>query len=169
MPKQVTRIQLSCLCCGKGYEAHAYRASTSKYCSRACYQSHRWRQGGACAYCGAQTTTRFCCDEHQRLHWNEREHERRPDRRAQMWARKIALLDSLGGKCVECGISDPRVLDIDHIDPAKKLRPVHRQYSTPIRLAFWEKEAGNLRILCANCHRIRTHRDTWKTCEFFAA
>lgn len=52
-----------------------------------------------------------------------------------------------------------RVLDVDHIDPSRKLRPAHRQYSTPIRLSLWAKEMSNLQLLCANCHRIKTWED----------
>jgi hypothetical protein len=55
------------------------------------------------------------------------------------------------------------VLDLDHIDAAKKNKPAHRKYPTPIRIKLWEKEMGNLQILCANCHRIKTHDTHWKT------
>ena len=42
---------------------------------------------------------------------------------------------------------------------AKKLRPPHRNYSTPVRVKLWLREMGNLQVLCANCHRIKTWED----------
>lgn len=68
---------------------------------------------------------------------------------------------ALGNKCVKCGIDDPRVLDVDHIDPSKKTRPKHRNYPTAIRVALWERETDNLQLLCANCHRVKTHEQSW--------
>jgi hypothetical protein len=58
--------------------------------------------------------------------------------------------------CEQCGIDDIRVLDFDHLDPKLKsfgiARAINASYS-------WEKiqeEIKKCRILCANCHRIRT-------------
>jgi hypothetical protein len=58
--------------------------------------------------------------------------------------------------CESCGFNDIRTLDFDHIDPATKrfgiARALNNCYS-------WEEilaEIKKCRILCANCHRIRT-------------
>lgn len=165
MPKPVTRRQLKCLSCEKGFEAHAHRADKARYCSRECYREHRFRKESRCPTCGKKPPAgrRFCTTDCQRGHWNRREGERYERRRLGYWTRKLALVSALGGKCLHCGISDPRVLDIDHIDASKKNKPAHRGYPTPIRLTLWAKEMGNLQLLCANCHRIKTHKETWRT------
>lgn len=72
----------------------------------------------------------------------------------------------MGGACVKCGNNDPRVLDLDHIKPSEKDRAAHGKYPTYIRWRLWEKERDNLQILCANCHRIKTHEETWRTNAF---
>ena len=79
-----------------------------------------------------------------------------------MWERKRALMKELGGKCEDCGIEDERVLDIDHIDPEKKIKIPKHRYTMSSRLVAWNREKNNLRILCANCHRIHT----WKQRDF---
>ncbi len=62
----------------------------------------------------------------------------------------------VGKGCEHCGIDDIRVLDFDHLDPKLKsfsiARAINESYS-------WDKileEIKKCRILCANCHRIRT-------------
>ena len=58
--------------------------------------------------------------------------------------------------CVDCGETDPVVLDFDHIDPSVKEFNV----STMIMQRYtWNKifaEISKCQIRCANCHRRRT-------------
>lgn len=89
----------------------------------------------------------------------EREPERYLRRKARYDAQQREIIASLGGRCARCDITDPRVLEIDHIDGSKKLRPPHRNYSTPVRVKLWAREMDNLQVLCANCHRIKTWED----------
>lgn len=71
--------------------------------------------------------------------------------------RQNQLYDYLEYKsCEQCGFSDIRALDFDHLDPAIKkfsiARAINDCYS-------WEKillEIRKCQILCSNCHRIRT-------------
>lgn len=52
--------------------------------------------------------------------------------------------------CVDCGESDPLVLDFDHRDGATKKFNVHaRQVSLEILMA----EIAKCDVRCANCHR----------------
>lgn len=67
---------------------------------------------------------------------------------------KIKLQQYLGGCCVSCGITDPRLLDFDHIDPMTKTMNISAKLSLP-----WERlveEANKCQLLCPNCHRIKT-------------
>jgi len=56
--------------------------------------------------------------------------------------------------CVDCGESDPRVLDFDHINNKK------HNVSTLLRKEYsWEsilEEASKCEVRCANCHRKKT-------------
>jgi len=52
--------------------------------------------------------------------------------------------------CVECGESDPCVIDFHHVDPSKKSFSIGRKRnSIPLII----KEIEKCVCLCANCHR----------------
>lgn len=70
----------------------------------------------------------------------------------------------LAHPCEDCGISDIRVLEFDHRERKARRNDavsvlVYRQASVERLRA----EIAKCRILCANCHRIRTHAQLgWK-------
>ena len=57
--------------------------------------------------------------------------------------------------CVDCGETDPVVLDFDHIDPKTKLWTVGKMLSRQAGPAI-EREIEKCIVRCANCHRMRT-------------
>ena len=72
---------------------------------------------------------------------------------------KITAFDLLGGfKCVSCGISDRRVLQIDHISGIRlsrndpRQRHVDQMYRDIVKGKLTKKD---LQILCANCNWIK--------------
>jgi len=71
--------------------------------------------------------------------------------------RALLLAHLLGHPCVDCGETDPVLLDFDHRDPASKRKEVGRLAATkpwPQVLA----EIAKCDVRCANCHRRRTAR-----------
>jgi len=60
--------------------------------------------------------------------------------------------------CGDCGSIFPVcVMDFDHIDPRTKRCNVSRMIHSEISLRELRAEIAKCRIICANCHRIRTH------------
>jgi hypothetical protein len=59
--------------------------------------------------------------------------------------------------CVDCGESDPVVLDFDHRDPAEKSFAISSARNTSMRQLI--AEIAKCDVRCANCHRRRTHRE----------
>ena len=72
---------------------------------------------------------------------------------------RLEIIEQLGGKCVLCGFSDARAIDIDHTDRRRKQR--HTSYTLERRIKDWRKNIAHLRLLCANCHRIETQEKVW--------
>jgi len=78
-------------------------------------------------------------------------------------ARRMKIIRLLGGKCARCGIDDPRVLCIDHVnsdgaEERRKYRHGKRGSSKKyLYHIFKEIEAGSTRyqLLCANCNLIK--------------
>lgn len=62
--------------------------------------------------------------------------------------------------CIDCGISDIRVLDFDHVREAKLAN-----IASLLRYSSWshiEAEIAKCEVRCANCHRIKTiERGQW--------
>lgn len=76
-----------------------------------------------------------------------------------------------GNRCADCGMSAdgvlPDIFEFDHREPGKKAFSLSNHGLTAnINLVLAEAEKCDL--VCANCHRLRTHRQRCgKTeCEF---
>lgn len=65
-----------------------------------------------------------------------------------------------GNRCVDCGISDIRVLEFDHVrgDKTKNISDMVRDANS---IAKIEEEISKCDVRCANCHRIKTHETLW--------
>ena len=57
--------------------------------------------------------------------------------------------------CENCGLNDPRVMDFDHIDRSTKAAEIN-YLITRTNLENLKAEIAKCRVLCANCHRIRS-------------
>ncbi len=65
--------------------------------------------------------------------------------------------------CVDCGETDPVVLEFDHIDHKEKLMEVSNlvRHQRPWRIIF--AEINKCQVRCANCHRRKTAKEQgWK-------
>jgi hypothetical protein len=75
--------------------------------------------------------------------------------------REKLLVYLIDHPCVDCGNTDPRVLEFDHVR-GKKVMSI----SDLIRYGrSWEVifvEIKKCQVRCANCHKIRTYRKTWR-------
>jgi hypothetical protein len=74
-------------------------------------------------------------------------------------ANKSQMLLRRGGKCVDCGLMDARVLTFDHRDPRQKTRKVAALMTAApgtVRFAKLLLEVDLCDVRCHNCHFIRT-------------
>ena len=71
--------------------------------------------------------------------------------------RRREVLRAFGGKCVRCGFSDWRALQVDHINGGGS--KIHREKGT---LATWKEALDNRddhQLLCANCNWIKRYEN----------
>lgn len=75
---------------------------------------------------------------------------------------KKYALEKLGGKCIQCGNDDERVLQFDHKFPQEKRTLISALVGLKDPQPYLDKELEICQILCANCHMIKTfhHNDT---------
>lgn len=72
-----------------------------------------------------------------------------------------SVIEALGGKCVTCEFSDPRALQIDHINGGgqrerKKLGYGRNKLYQIVLASFLAKE-NKYQLLCANCNWIKRY------------
>ena len=69
------------------------------------------------------------------------------------------LIDFMGGKCVECGYSDIRALQIDHVNGGgRKEYQENKSIKSPkLYKKHISKNKKNYQLLCANCYWIKRH------------
>lgn len=69
--------------------------------------------------------------------------------------RQAEAKQRLGNCCANCGETDQRVLQFDHVDPDDKLKEVSQLYNcAPAR---YDDEANKTQLLCYRCHFLKTH------------
>lgn len=108
---------------------------------------------------------KVCYSEKRRIFYKEHYFKYGSEYRARAIARKRrlknnlrkALLEYLKDKaCVHCGISDVRVLEFDHINPATKSFGIAQAITRTLQWENVLEEISKCQILCANCHKIKT-------------
>lgn len=82
------------------------------------------------------------------------------------WRQRVKrkLVDHFGGSCKDCGLTGPPFLfDFDHRDPAEKSFGIGGKTKS---FSILLSEAEKCDLVCATCHRWRTHRQRCSGCEY---
>lgn len=67
------------------------------------------------------------------------------------------------GKCIDCGITDDRVLEFDHVS-GDKVAGVKRLADGLASLERLKTEIRKCEVRCCNCHRIKTQEQLgWRS------
>lgn len=77
------------------------------------------------------------------------------------WAKKIKLINEMGGKCDKCGVDDIFVLEFHHKNKGNK--EIEYNELRGYRWSSLRKEiVTKCRLLCRNCHReLHCHNKRW--------
>lgn len=96
----------------------------------------------------------FCSPDCQRMTYTARKTRERVQRNRDY----INAIKS--APCTDCGQTyPPYVMDLDHVRPGKQWN-VSELVARGKGLALLVAEASLCEVVCANCHRVRTHQRT---------
>lgn len=71
---------------------------------------------------------------------------------------RTLLFDFLSTQaCLDCGETDPIVLEFDHVNREDKFKDVSRLLAGHYSWMTIQREISKCEIRCANCHRRKTH------------
>lgn len=143
------------------------------YCMKECTMCKKLKRTNDFFYRSRRTQKlhsqcKQCYEEKRRKIWKEHYHKYGSNYRENAVARNKKLknklrqqmLEYLSDKsCVVCGISDSRVLEFDHLDPALKSFGISSGLTNITKWAKILAEIEKCQILCANCHKIKTAKD----------
>ncbi len=104
-----------------------------------------------------------CQSAYNRQHYleNEKKYKRkatRNRRKQRNQLRKYATKYLLKNPCVDCGETNPLILDFDHVR-GKKRKAVSVMISEGWSLKSIKDEIAKCEVRCANCHRIKTAKE----------
>lgn len=70
--------------------------------------------------------------------------------------KRIEVVNLLGGRCIKCGFSDIRALQIDHVNGGgvKERKAITKMYYVVVQKSILAKE-NKYQLLCANCNWIK--------------
>ena len=149
MPPLKHKIPAKCLMCERPYLKSRH---DQKYCSDACYRKNRnkiqWQSDKAS---GRRRVKEWI--ESNRDRYNE---WRREYGWKQHLGYRLRVIEMLGGKCVSCGISDPRLLTVNH----KNGRPPSEKHGKGGKVHLFEKialgkrDTSDLDLRRYNCNII---------------
>lgn len=123
---------------------------------------HRGIRHSRCKYCMSQASKHHYQNNKYsymtRIHMRDKEVLQ--ENRDKLWA---YLMEH---PCVDCGQTDTRVLDLDHVYGVKR-EAIARMIRIGCSWPTIEAEIAKCEVRCANCHRIKTmERGNWWRSNF---
>lgn len=98
------------------------------------------------------------------IRYNQNRRKGKPLRESHQ-IRKDAIRTAKSVPCRDCGIKYPAyVMDFDHRDPTLKVDNLSKMWQTH-SLKEIQEEIRKCDIICANCHRERTHGNSLRSNE----
>lgn len=118
----------------------------------------RCQRMAACKVCQREAHRRWRTENPET--WKKAKRKAQTDYRIRLREKAVALL---GGACAHCGITNLRVLEIDHIcgGGGKESRRIGNH---GVHLRVLAGEAG-YQLLCANCHVEKTYSPLPQQCS----
>ncbi len=109
-----------------------------------------------------RTICKVCVNEYSRGYYDGNKARHAAGRKASKYQARKRLTDRVreikDRPCTDCKNRFPYyVMDLDHLDPKQKCFSIGNKLTVGISMARLEAELAKCEVVCANCHRIRTH------------
>jgi len=114
---------------------------------------------GSCRECRRQTESDYQARWYRNLSTNKKRARRRKQLDRRLELRRLMYLYLLENPCVDCGESDPVVLEFDHVKDDKSA-VISRMMANNLSWAKVRTEIEKCQVRCANCHRRVTAKRT---------
>jgi hypothetical protein len=139
-------LSISCVECGIERKARRADVERSRYC-RPCGIRKSWDVRG-------RKTPEQKRETQKAWYKENREYA---DKNSTAWReqKRLEVIEFLGGKCNHCGIIDPIVLHIDHVndDGAKERKQLKRGYAGfLVKILNGKLPKDRYQLLCCNCN-----------------
>ena len=108
------------------------------------------------AYKSKEDQSRASKDHYQRYKALYKERSLKRNRSRRKWAREFVRRVKVLFDCVDCGESDPIVLEFDHVR-GKKVKNIADMVNNSYSIETIKNEIRKCDVRCANCHRRKTH------------
>lgn len=123
--------------------------------------SWRWK------HLGQRQRTCRACQSKQKKAWYEKNKDFHKEKIYENKQRNIETSRAyvwdflLAHPCAECGETDPTVLEFDHVRGEKRAE-VTKLMRDGYTLKIIQEEIEKCVVLCANCHKRKTFKDSWR-------
>ena len=112
---------------------------------------------------GLNTICRKCSNARSRQYYqdNKKKHKQVVMKRTKQQRKKNQefILEYLSKNyCIDCQENDIRVLEFDHLPQFQKKENISTLVRNGYSIETIKKEISKCEVVCANCHRIRTHK-----------
>lgn len=133
-----------------------------------CREGHSF-EGQHCQQCKVEYHRKYqqterSKDYHRKYRTEKYDTRKKVQDRARREEHRARAITQLGGKCLDCGNSDPRVLVFDHVRDEKQTNLARLFGKAWSRV---EAELKKCELVCANCHLIRTNERIPKVVDTF--
>jgi hypothetical protein len=107
---------------------------------------------------GLQRECKLCCKNNNKNYYNKNGKQVIIERNKNYIERNREFVNrykQIFGRCVDCDIIDPRVLQFDHLQD--KRDNISNLIYQACSIKTLKEEIRKCEIRCANCHQIKTH------------
>ena len=113
---------------------------------------------------GVSTNCKDCNKKINKKHYQDNKAKYLADNKSRRHNRRVFTKAAKNKPCADCGRSYPYyVMEFDHREGERKIGNLSRLHERVVRYETLVAEIEKCDVVCANCHRERTHQRTLRS------